>query len=644
MSKKIVVIGGGAAGMMAAISAAGQETAVTLLEPNERLGKKLNITGKGRCNVTNNCDLDTMLQNVPCNGKFLYSALSRFTTQDTMAFFERLGVPLKTERGNRVFPVSDRAFDVSAALERELRRLHVRTVRDRACRILRDNAGVTGVQGEKERYEADAVVLATGGLSYPGTGSTGDGYRMAAELGHTIVEPRGSLVPLVSDDACCREMQGLSLKNVELTVNNGKGKVIFREFGEMLFTHFGVSGPLVLSASAHMRRWDRETYSLIIDLKPALDQQKLEARILRDIADAPNKDFDKIVAGLVHRSMVNVILDRLEISGELKAHSVTKEQRRRLCTLLKGFALSVTGPRPVAEAIVTSGGVRVGEVQPSTMASRLVPGLYFAGEILDVDAYTGGFNLQIAWATGRLAGLSAKQDGECKKVKKERIYSIAIDGPSGAGKSTLAKAVAAQRNILYVDTGAIYRTIGYHVFRKGIDPARVPEVIAVLPEIHVDMVYSEDGLQHMLLNGEDVTDEIRLPQISMYASAVSAIAEVRAFLLDMQRDLARRRSVIMDGRDIGTVVLPDADVKIYLTADVEKRAQRRLKELEQRGTPRPYDEVLREMQERDWADSHREIAPLRQAEDAVLVDTSDLNFEESREALLAVIRRRLGEE
>ncbi len=413
MNRQIVVIGGGAAGMMAAISAAGQGTDVVILEPNERLGKKLNITGKGRCNVTNNCDLDTMLQNIPCNGKFLYSALSRFGPQDAMAFFEGIGVPLKTERGNRVFPVSDRAFDVSGALERELRRCGVRIVRDRALHIEKTMDRVCAVTGERSKYPADAVVLATGGLSYPGTGSTGDGYRLAGELGHTIVEPHGSLVPLSSDDECCREMQGLSLRNVELTVKNGKGKTVFREFGEMLFTHFGVSGPLVLSASAHLRRWDKESYRLYIDLKPALDEQKLDARILRDIIDAPNKDFDKIVSGLVHRSMVNVILDRLKIEGDLKANSVTKEQRHRLCALLKSFELSVTGPRPVSEAIVTSGGVKVSEVQPSTMASRLVPGLYFAGEILDVDAYTGGFNLQIAWATGRQAGLSAKQDGGC---------------------------------------------------------------------------------------------------------------------------------------------------------------------------------------------------------------------------------------
>ena len=416
MSHNIVIIGGGASGMMAAISAAGQGAAVTLLDPNERLGKKLNITGKGRCNVTNNCDLDTLLRNVPCNGRFLYSVFSRFNGQDTMEFFEGLGVPLKTERGNRVFPVSDRAFDISGALERELRRLRVRIVRDRAVDILLDSDGVCGVKGEKGLYDAQAVVLATGGMSYPGTGSTGDGYRLAERLGHTVIEPRGSLVPLVSDDPCCGKMQGLSLRNVTLTVKDGKGKTVFHELGEMLFTHFGVSGPLVLSASAHMRRWDREQYRLSIDLKPGLDEQKLEARVLRDLTESPNKDFDKIVAGLVNRSMVDVILDRLGIPADLKANSVTKEQRRHLCALLKNFELAVTGPRPVAEAIVTAGGIKVGEVQPATMASKLVDGLFFAGELLDVDAYTGGFNLQIAWATGRQAGLSAAKYRGCKET------------------------------------------------------------------------------------------------------------------------------------------------------------------------------------------------------------------------------------
>ncbi len=407
MSKKVVIIGGGAAGMMAAISAAEHGAEVTLLEPNERVGKKLNITGKGRCNVTNNCTVEELLANVPRNGRFLYSVFSRFNSQDTIAFFEKAGVPLKTERGNRVFPQSDCSFDISDALRRQMNRLHVRWERDRAIRIETDETGVCAVTGEKRRYDASAVVLATGGVSYPGTGSTGDGYRMAQELGHTIIEPKGSLVPLESDDAACGKMQGLALKNVELTVFNQKNKAVFREFGEMLFTHFGVSGPLVLSASAHLRNWGKEAYRLVIDLKPALDEQKLEARILRDLTEQSNRDFEKIVAGLVPHSMVAVVLEKLGISGDLKAHSVTKQQRRALVELLKKFSVSVTGPRPVREAIITSGGIKVSEVQPATMESKKAVGLYLAGEVLDVDAYTGGFNLQIAWATGRQAGICA---------------------------------------------------------------------------------------------------------------------------------------------------------------------------------------------------------------------------------------------
>lgn len=395
--------------MMAAITAARWGAGVTLLEPNERLGKKLNITGKGRCNVTNDCDQETLMANIPGNGRFLYSALTRFTPQDAMAFFEALGVPLKVERGNRVFPVSDRSFDISGALERELRRLRVRILRERAAEITAEDGRVTGVQTDRQHHPADAVVLATGGVSYPGTGSTGDGYAMAAALGHTIVPPRGSLVPLESGDADCAAMQGLSLRNVEATVLNGKNKPVFREFGEMLFTHFGVSGPLMLSASAHLRRWDKEQYRLSIDLKPALDQQKLDSRILRDIGENPNRDMANILSGLVHRSMVPVLLRRLALPEGEKANSLTKEQRRALVQELKHFTVSLTGPRPVAEAIVTAGGVKVGDVVPGTMASKLAEGLYFAGEILDVDAYTGGFNLQIAWATGYLAGLSAAE-------------------------------------------------------------------------------------------------------------------------------------------------------------------------------------------------------------------------------------------
>lgn len=396
--------------MMAAISAAENGGHVSLLEPNERLGKKVNITGKGRCNVTNNCSVEELLAHVPRNGRFLYSAFSRFGSQDAMAFFEGLGVPLKTERGNRVFPQSDSAFDISDALRRQMHKLHVTWVHDRAKEIVQEEGHVVAVTGEKDSYPADAVILATGGMSYPGTGSTGDGYRMAAALGHTIVEPRGALVPLVSDDECCAKMQGLALRNIELTAYNKKNKVVFREFGEMLFTHFGVSGPLVLSASSHLRNWEKEQYRLVIDLKPALDAQKLEARILRDLTEQHNRDFEKIVAGLVPHSMVPVVMDKLAVPPSLKANSVTKEQRRALVELLKKFPVSITGTRPVRESIVTAGGIKVSEIQPSTMESKLVSGLYVAGEVLDVDAYTGGFNLQIAWATGHQAGLSAAEE------------------------------------------------------------------------------------------------------------------------------------------------------------------------------------------------------------------------------------------
>ncbi len=404
---KIVVIGGGAAGMMAAITAARAGGGVTLLEPNERLGKKLNITGKGRCNVTNESACDELIAHVPRNGKFLYSAFSRWDGRDTMAFFESLGVPLKVERGKRVYPASDRSFDISAALERELRRLDVRLVRDRAEALIIKDGRAAGVKGERERYGADAVIVATGGVSYPATGSTGDGYRFAKQAGHTIVSPRASLVPLVSGDPDCAAMQGLSLRNVTLTVKNKKNKVIFEELGELLFTHFGVSGPLVLSASAHMRDFEKDSYRLSIDLKPALDEKKLDERLLRDLAERSNQDFDNLLGGLVPKSMIPVLVRRTGIPADTKAHSVTKEQRRRLLETLKAFEITVTGPRGVEEAIVTSGGVKVGEVDPGTMASKLLPGLYFAGEILDVDAYTGGFNLQVAWATGKAAGESA---------------------------------------------------------------------------------------------------------------------------------------------------------------------------------------------------------------------------------------------
>ena len=408
MSKKIVVIGGGAAGMMAAISAAERGASVTLLEPNERLGKKLNITGKGRCNLTNNAGLEELLANIPRNGKFLYSAFSRFSAQDSMAFFEDLGVPLKTERGNRVFPVSGRAFDVSAALERRLKKLRVRLVRDRAKRLEIADGAVRGVLGEAERYPAEAVILATGGVSYPATGSTGEGHRMAAEAGHTVTPLRGSLVPL-RDFGAGKALQGLSLRNVGLTVFENS-KRIYADFGELVFTHFGLSGPLILSASAHMRRFGERAYHLEIDLKPALDEPALDRRLLSDFEKYRNQDFCNALDDLLPKKLIPEVIRASEINPRRKVHDVTKEQRRGLLQILKHFPVAIAGPCPVTDAIVTSGGVKVREIDPASMASRLVQGLYFAGEIIDVDAYTGGFNLQIAWSTGRAAGIAAAEE------------------------------------------------------------------------------------------------------------------------------------------------------------------------------------------------------------------------------------------
>ena len=407
MSKGLVVVGGGAAGMMAAVSAAERGARVTLLEPNERLGKKLNITGKGRCNVTNNADVQTLLANVPRNGKFLYSAFSRFDGRDAMAFFASIGVPLKTERGNRVFPVSDRAFDVSAALERRLKALRVRLVRDRAVELEIASGAVTGVLGERGTYPAGAVVLATGGVSYPATGSTGEGHRMAREAGHTVTDLQGSLVPL-RDYGLGRELQGLSLRNVGLAVFEDRKK-IYTDFGEMLFTHFGVSGPLVLSASAHMRHFGKKTYRLEIDLKPALDEQALDKRLLRDFEKYVNHDFCNALDDLLPQKLIPVAVERSGIPPHQKVHDLTREQRRGLVQVLKHFSVEIAGPCPVTDAIVTSGGVKIGEIDPKTMESKIVKGLYFSGEIMDVDAYTGGFNLQIAWATGRAAGQAAAE-------------------------------------------------------------------------------------------------------------------------------------------------------------------------------------------------------------------------------------------
>ena len=403
-----IVIGGGPAGMFAAITAASRGCRVLLLEKNNRLGKKLLITGKGRCNVTNRCTAQEVLQNTPRNGRFLYSAMTAFPPERTISFFEERSCPLKTERGSRVFPVSDRSQSILDCLQRELHRLGVVVKNETVVQILTRDSAVSGVKTEKNTYEARWVILATGGVSYPATGSTGDGYRFAGTLGHTIVAQEGSLVPLAAEGPDCADMQGLSLRNVGVKLLSAKGKVLYKDFGELLFTHFGVSGPTVLSASCHLKG---EGCRLVIDLKPALEENKLDERILRDLELYQNRSMENALTDLLPRSMIPVVLRRLEISPDLQANSLTKQKRRALVELLKAFTVDIAGKRPVSEAIITSGGVKVSEIDPKTMESKLVSSLFFAGEILDCDAYTGGFNLQIAWATAYAAGMSVPVTG-----------------------------------------------------------------------------------------------------------------------------------------------------------------------------------------------------------------------------------------
>ncbi len=401
----LAVIGAGAAGLMCAATAAGRGKSVALIEKNERFGWKLSLTGKGRCNITNACDVKTVLANIPGGGRFLYGALSRFTPEDTMAWFSERGLPLKIERGSRVFPESDRALDVVKLLSALCRRLDVTAVQARALAVVLTDGEVSGVKTDAGLVRCRAAAVCTGGLSYPRTGSTGDGYVFARSVGHRVTPTRPSLVPLVSPDPWCAELQGFTLKNVRLTAFEDE-KAVYSEQGELLFTHFGVSGPLVLSASAHLPHAAEGRCRLEIDLKPALDEQTLDRRLLRDFEKYAAREFKNALGDLAGRSMIPVLVRLSGIPEDTRVCEITREQRRALLRLLKAFPVAVSGTRPIDEAIVTAGGVDVREIDPRSMQSRLVPGLYFAGEVLDLDAYTGGFNLQIAWSTGHLVGMS----------------------------------------------------------------------------------------------------------------------------------------------------------------------------------------------------------------------------------------------
>ncbi len=404
---KVLVVGGGAAGLMAAGFAAQKGNDVTIIERNERPARKVMITGKGRCNVTNKCDsVQDIISNVPVNGRFLFSALNSFMPADTIAFFESAGIKLKVERGNRVFPVSDKAVDIVDALTDFALSNGARIIHARAKELIIENSAVKGIiTFDNEKLIADRVLISTGGLSYPQTGSTGDGYEMAKQAGHEIIEPMPSLLPLVAHEGFCADIQGLSLKNVEIRVIDTKNnKIIFTDFGEMLFTHFGVSGPIILSASSHMREMSKGRYVIYIDLKPALTAEQLDTRVLRDFSENLNRNFINSLNSLLPKKLVPVIVKLSGIRPSEKTNQVSKEERHRLIELLKGLKVTVNGFRPIREAIVTSGGVKTSEINPKTMESKLVKGLYFAGEVIDVDAYTGGFNLQIAFSTAKLAG------------------------------------------------------------------------------------------------------------------------------------------------------------------------------------------------------------------------------------------------
>lgn len=647
---KTVIIGGGAAGMMAAVSAAQSGCEVLLLEKNEKLGKKIYITGKGRCNFTNACDAQEFSDNVMRNPRFFYSAFHAFSNYDAMAFFEENGMPVKVERGGRAFPVSDHASDVTKALTKRMQELHVKIRLKTEAAALETapyqeekkgkkgpsrTAKVTAViTSSGERIACDTVIVATGGLSYPTTGSTGDGYRFAKAAGHTVTRLVPSLVSLTTEETWTESVSGLTLKNIAVRFQKD-GTVLYEDFGELLFTHKGVSGPVILSATGTVS--DALNGSrLLIDLKPALTEEQLDKRLVRELAAAGVKQIKNLMGALVPASLIPVVLSEAGIDPEKHGSDVTKEMRASLIRTLKGLPLTVSSMGGYNEAVVTKGGINVDEVNPSTMESKLVKGLRFAGEVLDLDALTGGFNLQIAWSTGFLAGRIREE-----KEKPMKSINIAIDGPAGAGKSTIAKAVAKRLGFIYVDTGAMYRTIALYLLRKGIKADDAEAISKAGRECEVSLDYV-NGEQQVLLFGENVSGLIRTEEVGNMASASSVNKDVRDKMADLQRELAATKNVVMDGRDIGTNVLPNAQVKVYLTASIEERARRRVKEYEQKGIAADYEQVAKDIAERDYRDMHREHAPLCRAEDAVLLDTSDMGIAEVEEAMIRIIEEKLG--
>ena len=410
---KVIVIGGGPAGMMAAISSAEEKNEVILLEKNDKLGKKLLITGKGRCNVTSSLSISEFINNIPGNGKFLYSAFENYSNEDIIKFLKQEGLKVKNERGNRIFPVTDKSVDVLKCFTQKMDKLGIQVrLNEEVKEILVKENKIVGVKTKNENVMCDKIILATGGKSYPGTGSNGQGYEMAKKIGHTIIEPQGSIVPLKADEYICRKLQGLSLKNVKIKlIDRENDKEIYNDFGEMLFTHFGVSGPIILSSSAHLLRYknvhrkiNERKIKLIIDFKPALLEEELNNRILRDFEEFKNKEFKNSLNKLLPHKLIHVIIELSNINENKKVNEITKQERMKLISLLKNFEVEINGFRPVEEAIVTAGGISVKEINPKTMESKIIKGLFFAGEIIDVDAYTGGFNLQIAYSTGYTAG------------------------------------------------------------------------------------------------------------------------------------------------------------------------------------------------------------------------------------------------